>query len=275
MEAIFRDFDFSCARNAEHIYFHENAAPLFTETFAQANNMTNLRDSYIAAVGLESAKYLNNTAYFDTPEIENLDKLRDKAFYLIANISESYQSFSLNEAEVSAADSIVYLLKPYRKAATLSYIEETSQLTDFYSKLLSDEYAEALATLHLSEAAAEGKRLNDEFNELYKKRSAEVLGRTVSATMKELRTATDTAFKALADAVNALYLVYATITKDETKAAELKAVIDGVNALIVQLRQVIQQCGGNANELPDSTPVTPDTDDSSSSTEEDDMPEEL
>ena len=275
MEAIFRDFDFSCARNAEHIYFHENAAPLFTETFAQANNMTNLRDSYIAAVGLESAKYLNNTAYFDTPEIENLDKLRVKAFYLIANISESYQSFSLNEAEVSAADSIVYLLKPYRKAATLSYIEETSQLTDFYSKLLSDEYAEALATLHLSEAAAEGKRLNDEFNELYKKRSAEVLGRTVSATMKELRTATDTAFKALADAVNALYLVYATITKDETKAAELKAVIDGVNALIVQLRQVIQQRGGNANELPDSTPVTPDTDDSSSSTEEDDMPEEL
>lgn len=275
MEAIFSDFDFISARNAEHVYFHENASQVFTETFATANNLTNLRDSYLAAVSQESAKYLSNTAYYDTPEIKSLDKSRDKSFYLIAHIAEAYEKYGFNEAEVSAAKLLTYLMKPYRKAAESAYIEETSQLTDFYSKLLSDEYAEALATLHLSEAAAEGKRLNDEFNELYKKRSAEVLGRTVSATMKELRTATDTAFKALADAVNALYLVYATITKDETKAAELKAVIDGVNALIVQLRQVIQQRGGNANELPDSTPVTPDTDDSSSSTEEDDMPEEL
>ena len=275
MEAIFKDFDFYSARNAEHVYFHENASLIFTESFASTYGLTDLREQYIAAVTAESAKHVSNPAYLDTPELQSLDRARDNVFYLIAHVAEAYLSYAFKTEDIEAANLIVYLMSPYRKAAAMSYLEETAVLADFYSKLLSDEYAEALATLHLSEAAAEGKRLNDEFNELYKKRSAEVLGRTVSATMKELRTATDTAFKALADAVNALYLVYATITKDETKAAELKAVIDGVNALIVQLRQVIQQRGGNANELPDSTPVTPDTDDSSSSTEEDDMPEEL
>ena len=75
---------------------------------------------------------------------------------------------------------------------------------------------------------------------------------------KELRKASDTAFRTLAEGINAAYTVNSLVTKDAAKETALAAVIDGVNQFFVQLRQVVRARGGKVGALDpgDTTELT-------------------
>ena len=77
--------------------------------------------------------------------------------------------------------------------------------------------------------------------------------------MKSIRPKVDAAYRTLASAVNALYQVNSLITRSANTEAELGGVIDGVNALIVQLHQTLSLRGaGNAADVGADDNVSPD-----------------
>lgn len=257
MDLIQSDFSFTGLRNAEHDYFNQNALQVITAEFASQNGLASLRATYADAVAAENMAHNVTNSFEDTPEVAALDRERDKAFILLCAIVSAYADYSADETTQKAAARLDFLLTGYRNASRKSFVEETDLLTDLCGRMEADEYKGCLETLHLTEVAARVKEQNDLFNDLYKKRSAELLERAKTVSSKELRKASDTAFRALAEGINAVYTVNSLVTKDTAKEAALAAVIDGVNQLIVQLRQVVRARGGKAGALDPVDPTEP------------------
>ena len=89
-------------------------------------------------------------------------------------------------------------------------------------------------------------------------RSGEKLVRASNENMKSIRPKVDTAYRSLASAINALYQVNSLITRSATTEAELGGLIDGVNALIVQLHQTLSLRGaGNTSDVNTDDTVSP------------------
>ena len=113
--------------------------------------------------------------------------------------------------------------------------------------------------LGLTEAVAQLQTANDAFNAVYMGRSGEKLVRASSETMKSIRPKVDAAYRTLASAINALYQVNSLITRSEATETDLGGMIDGVNALIVQLHQTLSLRGaGNAADVNTDDNVSPD-----------------
>lgn len=257
MNLIQSDFPITGLRNAEHDYFNQNALQVITAEFAEECGVGALRAAFATAAAAESEAHGTARGFEDTPEVAALDRERDKAFTLLCVVTEAYADYSANETMWKAASKLSFLLSGCRGAAQKSFVEETDLLTDLCGRMEADEYKGCLETLHLTEVAARVKEQNDLFNDLYKKRSAELLERAKTVSSKELRKASDTAFRALAEGINAVYTVNSLVTKDTAKEAALAAVIDGVNQLIVQLRQVVRARGGKAGALDPVDPTEP------------------
>lgn len=68
----------------------------------------------------------------------------------------------------------------------------------------------------------------------------------------------DTAYRSLASAINALYQVNSLITRSDATETELGGLIDGVNALIVQLHQTLSLRGaGTSADIDTDDTVSP------------------
>lgn len=266
MKQIKSDFSFTNARNAEHMQLHTNMLEVITPEFATAQGLTERYNVYKAAEGNEEDCFLSNQAFEDTPELQASDRTRDYAFYLVANVVDAYEKYAIDQEELAAGKRLAYIIRPARNAAQKGYAEETALLTDLYGKLLDPASAPDLATLHLTEAVEAAKAANEAFNTLYVARSAEMASRATTATMKELRPKTDAAFRELAEAINALYLVNAITTKDAEKEAALGGAIDAANGLLIQLDRVIRARLGKGSgstttpEEPSDTDKEPTTD---------------
>ena len=263
MKQIQSNFSFTNARNAEHMQLHTNMLEAITGEFATAQGVGAQRDAYAAAVAAEQDCFLGNQAFEDTPQLQAADRRRDNGFYLVANVADAYAKYALDDDERAAGERLAYVIRPARDAAQKSYAEETAILSDLYGKLLDPASATDLATLRLAEAVETAREANDAFNTLYVTRSAELRTRASSATMKQLRPLTDEAFSALAEAINAFYMVNALSTKDEAKEEALGGAIDAANGLLVQLDRVIRARGGkgSATMEPDDTDKPGDTTD--------------
>ena len=70
---------------------------------------------------------------------------------------------------------------------------------------------------------------------------------------------TDEAARKLFEAINALYLVNELVDKDQSKETEIGAVIDAVNAEIVQFSETLSRrgVGKKAKVEPDDKPIIP------------------
>ena len=76
--------------------------------------------------------------------------------------------------------------------------------------------------------------------------------------MKSIRPKVDTAFRSLSSAINALYQVNSLITRSDATETELGGLIDGVNALIVQLHQTLSLRGaGTSADVDTDDTVSP------------------
>lgn len=247
------------ARNAEHYNLQEALLKAVSTSFAAEYKLTELRDSYASLFDKEDSIYLQNKAFADTKELSDNDAVRDRLFRLVKLTIQSKQ-LSLIPAEVAAGDKLAFAMKPYSTAASKPDAENTAMVSDFVKKLQSDEYSSYVQTLGLTEVVASLKTANDEFAELYSRRADEKRVRTVTETLLQIRPQVDDAARKLFEAINAIYMVSEMIEKDAAKTAAIGAVIDAINAEIVQFSETLSRrgIGSKAKVNPDDDrPVIP------------------
>ena len=75
---------------------------------------------------------------------------------------------------------------------------------------------------------------------------AERLSRITSETVKTIRPCVDTAYREMASAINALYLVNFMVARNNFKATAIGRVIDQANDLVIRLQQASSKAGGAA-----------------------------
>jgi len=141
--------------------------------------------------------------------------------------------------EQEAAERLRVKLAAYWNCHSLPYAENTAAVTNMTADMLSDDLKADTEALGLTSAVGQLQQANDDFNAVYTGRSTEKQRREASDNMKTVRPKVDEAYRELVKAVNALYTVNALVTKDEAAEAALGAVIDSVNALILQLSETI------------------------------------
>lgn len=259
MKQINSDFSFHPARNAEHYQLHSDLLAAIPTSFAEAMALAPLRADYARLFDIENDCYLRNASYQDTPEVEAKDRRRDDRFAYVAQRITTAR-LSPVDAEAEAAARLAYHLAPYRDAARLNYSSNTAAVADFVQKMRDPDHAADIATLGLAAAIDALDTANNDFNLTYTGRSAELLTRATSETMKTIRPQVDAAFKSLASAINALYQVNELVTRDASRRTEIGAVIDRANALLIQLQSTLSRAGVGSKpnfapaDKPDSTP---------------------
>ncbi|MCL3852247.1 DUF6261 family protein [Parabacteroides sp. GYB001] len=249
------------ARNAEHYNLQEALLKAVPADFATQYKLTELRDSYLSLFEKEDSIYLQNKGFVDTKELSDKDAARDRLFRLVRLTIQS-KELSLTPSEATAGNKLAYVMKPYNKAASKPDAENTAMVSDLVKKLQSDEYSSYVQTLGLTEAVASLKAANDEFAELYSRRADEKRVRTVTENLLQIRPQVDEAARKLFEAINAIYMVSEVIEKDAAKIAAVGAVIDAVNAEIVQFSETLSRRGigskANVNPDDDRPVITPD-----------------
>ncbi len=247
------------ARNGEHYQAHADILNAISEAFVSGQGIKALRDAYAKLYELEDECYLRNQAYEDTPEIAEADQLRDELFLFVSQTIET-NKLSPVAANREAAGRLGFVLDPYKDAPRQSLAKNTAEVTDFGKAISEESHAEDVTTLGLDAPLAALKEANEAFNRLYLERSKEKEERSKSETMKTIRPKVDAAFKELATAINSLYNVNELITKDDEKEQELGAVIDEVNAILLQLQETLSRAGiGSKPERgPEEQPSTGD-----------------
>lgn len=253
------------ARNAEHYQFHSDVLSLVTEEIATAQKIERLRSEYAALFDKENAAFIQNRAYESTKEVEAKDRERDDLFLYVKQTIDSNMYCPVANKK-TAAEKLYFAMKPYRSANTKAFAENTAQITNLVADLQSETYAGYVELLGLTEALVQLQTVNNEFNVVYMGRSGEKFVRASTENMKSIRPKVDAAYRSLVSAINALYQVNFLINNSETTEIELSGLIDGVNALIVQLHQTLSLRGaGNKTEVSVDDNVSPDSGDTSSS----------
>ena len=230
------------ARNAEHYDLQNSLLNAITAGFATKFGISELRVKYEDLFRKEDNAYLQTQAFADTRMIDEKDALRDQRFRLI-DLTVQSKLLGLTPAEQEAAQKIAFAMKVYANAPNRPFAENTAMVDDMVQKLQTDEYAPAIKTLGLTEAVAALKTANDDFKLVFSHRADEKLVRATTDTLKMVRPEVDAAFLALSEAINAIYFVAETIEKSSTKAAELGAVIDAANAVILQFSGTLSRRG--------------------------------
>lgn len=245
------------ARNAEHYQFHSDVLSIVTVEVATAQKIEGLRSEYAALFDKENTAFIQNRAYESTKDVEAKDRERDDLFLYIKQTVDS-NLYCPVAAKKAAAEKLSFAMKPYRSANSKAFAENTAQVTNLVADFQSETYAEYVELLGLTDAVAQLKTANNEFNAIYMGRSGEKLVRASTENMKSIRPKVDTAYRSLASAINALYQVNSLITRSESTEAELGGLIDSVNALIIQLHQTLSLRGsGSTSDVNTDDTVSP------------------
>lgn len=230
------------ARNSEHYNLQEQFLRVITAAFATKYGLTDLRDAYAAQFALEDEAYLQSQAYADTKEIEEKDALRDQLFRYVAQTVQA-KTLSPLADEKAAAERVDFAVSPYAGAPGKPYAENSAMVADLVKKLQEDALSADVQTLGLTAAVASLKTANDDFTATYSRRAEEKRQRTEAQSLKEIRPLVDTAARALFDGIGALYLVNEMVEKDAEKRTEIGAVIDALNAEILQFSETLSRRG--------------------------------
>ena len=234
------------ARNAEHYQFHSDVLSIVTEEVAAAQKIDSLRSEYAALFDKENTAFIQNRAYESTKEVEAKDRVRDELFLYIKQTVDS-NLYCPVATKKAAAEKLAYVMKPYRSANSKAFAENTAQVTNLVADFQLEANAGYVELLGLTEAVEQLQTANNEFNAVYMGRSGEKLVRASTENMKSIRPKVDTAFRSLSSAINALYQVNSLITRSDATETELGGLIDGVNALIVQLHQTLSLRGAGTS----------------------------
>lgn len=246
------------ARNAEHYNLQEALLKAVPADFATQYKLAGLRGNYQSLFEKEDSIYLQNQGFAGTKELSDKDAVRDRLFRLVRLTAQS-KELSLVPEEAAAGRQLAFAMKPYGNAASKPDAENTAMVSDLLKKLQSEEYSPYVQTLGLAGAVAALKTANDEFAELYSRRADEKRERTVAEKLLQVRPLVDEAARKLFEAINAVYMVSEVVEEDAAKMAAVGAVVDAVNAEIVQFSETLSRRGiGSKTKVgPDDKPLIP------------------
>lgn len=243
------------ARNAEHYQFHHDVLDVITEEFATPQKIDTLRTNYKELFDKEDTAFIQSRALAGTADVEAKDAVRDELLRYVCSIIDAKQ-YSPIADEKAAAKRLRTKVAPYWRANVKPYAENTALVDNMVQDLLSTDYSANTATLGLTDIVTQLKTANDDFNAAYTGRSSEKETRELTDKMKQIRPQVDEAYRTLVQAINSLYNVNALITKDAATETTLSAVIDSVNALILQLSQTVSLRGAKASGKKKETETT-------------------
>lgn len=233
-----KNINLAKVRNAEHFQFHADMLAAVTAEFATAQKLNTLRNEYAALFQKEDEAFVQSRALTGTADVEQKDAARDSLYIYLCQMVDT-KCYSPLPAEKAAAERLTIRISPYRQAHTKPYAENTALVTNLVTDLQGKDCAADITLLGLTDAVTALKAANEEFNTAYTERSDEKQMRESNEKMKTIRPQVDTAYRTLADAINALYRVNELVTKDAEAETALGAVMDRMNALILQLNQTL------------------------------------
>ncbi len=234
-------FNFRSARNAEHYGLHHDILDVLDEKIVAAFELFKVHEPYMDYFKYEVKGFLQNRRYKETHLIKEKNASRVGIFaYLAQNVSTAR---NLPTQEIAdAAERLYYLLEPYRNLSRLNYASISARMVDLLTELRKEEYAADLETLGMTDTVETLYQENEEFRTIYKQRSDEKLARHNAEKMKVIRLKVDDAAKACFEMINAQYLL-AYMNGDAEKMAALGAIIDKINALLLELQKTLSRVG--------------------------------
>ena len=262
------------SRNAEHYQLFSGLLAAVTEEFATTYKLTPFRTAFATSFAKENEAYLQNQAYEGTKTVEKANETCDRRFRLFERNVEVGE-LSDEPAEVEAAERIAFAMKPYKGAPSKPHAENIAMVKDLVEVLESDKYAADVETLGLTSVLASLKQSVVDFETAYAARAGERLARTSMDGMKTIRPVVEQDFANLAALITALYLVAAHVDNDAERAAALGAVVDQMNALILDYHKKLARRGiGSSSQTVSTDPEAPDTEEPETPEEPDEPDEE-
>lgn len=225
------DINLQRMNNGAHFTFVSNILARAEADSTVKTKASELVSNFKTAVSAEDEALKISQKSLLTDEIAQADNDRDALYAGYKKAVEAFLAMPIEEM-AQAAKVLAQHIKDYKINTADQLDKETGLLVNFISDL-ENKYSAQVTTLNLGAFVTNMKGANERVRTLTLQRTNEKMGVTVGA-LKTARTATDTAYRALAKMVNALALVFGE--KDYT------SFIDYVNTEVTHYkREVIGQ----------------------------------
>ena len=202
------------ARNAEHDYLFDKIVNSIPLAFATEHNFQAYHTRMTDALAEEHRSYTQTTKSVDTATLIDKDAVRDKRYRRLKLTVEAAELDA--DAETAASGAKCLIAFGTANLAALPYAEETAAVRDLVEKLESDEYATHVEAIGATQALADLKAANDDFDATYSGRAAERYARdTATLSTKEARVAMEKAYYEVMDILNAIYIQSAILVQGD------------------------------------------------------------
>ncbi len=214
-------------KNAEHFDVMEAIIATTSSLINSFQLLIAAWNNFIAYFGEEDILFKQSQRNEGTQEIEKAEKKRSKLFRLIKqSINLALQSKV--ESILKAAEILKFLVDIYRDATYVAYTENSALLTNFLQDIATDKYKASVSLLQLDNLIADLKTANDEFKEIYRRRTTEEYA-FIDEKLKKARKETDLALQTVAEQTESLYqisLLQDPKSEEVTKLSEIIKIIN-------------------------------------------------
>ena len=241
---------FSGALHAQMHQSFMNHVDLSEIGLAKLNIAQTLMDSYRANIKAEVEINRQAAASEVTQQLIDLDRRRAALLYYFFGAHRNALRSPV-AAEKSAADTLNFLLAPYAGIEQEAYDVETLHITGLITDLGKPENLALIKVLRLDAVLGQIEARNLEYIELAG-RNVDTRAAQTAANAKTARPRTDADHAAMADTLNASYLLSAV----PEEKAQIGALIDQLNVIIADFKTTHKQMEAQRKAKP--TPKTAD-----------------
>jgi hypothetical protein len=222
--------DLSHLHNEEHFQFNTEFKDLVLDLGAVAIDIETLFLAYMILYAQEEEALQVIRRSVTTEQLILVDTERDQIFSgLVSAVKSGLKHF--NPESRLAASRLKIVLDQYGNVARESYDEETADCYKLVKEAQST-YADAIATLGLTDWIVQLNNVNQAFESLMKSRYSEEASKT-EYRMKQTRLASDASLRTISKQIDALILVNGP-TKYEAFVREFNARVEKYKLIIAQ-----------------------------------------
>ena len=178
----------------------------------------------------------------ETPEVQSADKARDTVFIGLKQIIQGFLRAG-DPGQKAAAEKILFLLEPYKNAYKAGQEANSGLLHKFIADIKQADIYNYVTMLNLNHQIDELTALNDAFDEIFYKRGESYLAVKDAENLGKIRRTMNIAYHDLIAKANALYLI-ADDDSDKSVKEDIGALIDHINAIILQMSRTISRRRG-------------------------------
>jgi hypothetical protein len=203
-------------------------------------------NNVLSAYSLFDQVFMHNKGFESTPAIAAKVDLVTDCCVEIRTVAKGFQHDEAGDLK-TAADHVIFLLKPYVELSSLDYYHRVGMATELQQVLSLPANASSLALLNLTGTVTRLGTLLTEFDQIYGSRQTERQGWKDLISVKEARKRLLARFKEWEETIQSAHDFYATTdTPNTTKLSQLEAIISKVNACIDQVN-INEGKGGSGN----------------------------